>query len=151
MRARITSAIVRVGLAKEAFPCLSRIKSVPKASISLPKDRPKPIDHYKTMSVQKPISQPSKILLIDDIITRGSTLLGAANRLLDIFPYTPMLAFAAIRTISNPEEFNQIYDPCIGMITLRESGDTIRRPKPLLNIVNEVFLTYLLKISAYSI
>lgn len=125
---RIASAIVRVGLAKEVSPCLSRIKSVPKAARSLPKDRPKPTDHYNSISVQKSMDQPGKLLLIDDVITRGSTLLGAANRLSDVFPNTPILAFAAIRTISNPQEFTKIYEPCTGMITLRTSGDTIRRP-----------------------
>ena len=125
---RIASAIVRAGLAKEVLPCLSRITPVNKAATSLAQDRPKPADHYRTISVQKPLNQPSKIILIDDIITRGSTLLGAANRLADILPNTPIYAFAAMRTISNPSEFNKIYDPCKGEITLRSSGDTLRRP-----------------------
>ena len=125
---RIAAAIVRVSLAKKVLPCLSRVAPVPKAATSLAKNRPKPADHYRTISVQKPLSQPSKIVLIDDIITRGSTFLGAANLLADVFPDTPIFAFAAIRTISNPSEFKKIYDPCTGTITLRASGDTIRRP-----------------------
>jgi predicted amidophosphoribosyltransferase len=125
---RIAAAIVRTGLAKKVLPGLSRIASVPKAATSLAKDRPNPADHYRTISVQKPLDQPSKIILVDDIITRGSTLLGAANRLADVFPRTPIYAFAAIRTVSNPNEFKKIYDPCSGTITLRDSGDTLRRP-----------------------
>jgi hypothetical protein len=125
---RIATAIVRVGLAKQVLPCLSRVTSVPKAATSQAKDRPKPADHYRTISVQKPINQPSKIILIDDVITRGSTLLGVANRLADVFPDTPIYAFAAMRTISNPREFNKVYDPCSGEITLRSSGDTLRKP-----------------------
>jgi predicted amidophosphoribosyltransferase len=124
----MASAMVKNGLGKEVVPCLSRIKSVPKAATSLPKDRPKAIDHYRSMSVQKLLKKPSKILLIDDIITRGSTLLGSANRLSEIYPTTPIFAFAAIRTISNPHEFNKIYNPSTGTISLNESGDTFRRP-----------------------
>lgn len=125
---RIATAIVRVGLAKQVLPCLSRVLAVPKAATSKVKDRPKPADHYRTINVQKPLNKPSKIVLIDDVITRGSTLLGAANRLADVFPNTPIYAFAAMRTISNPSEFNKIYEPCTGEIILRDSGDTLRRP-----------------------
>lgn len=126
---RIASAISRVGLGKDVSPCLSRIKAVPKAAISPPKDRPKPADHYNSISVQKAIISPEKILLIEDVITRGSTLLGAANKISVVFPNTPIHAFAAVTTISNPQEFSKIFDPCIGTITLRSSGDTIRRPE----------------------
>jgi len=125
---RIASAIVRVGLAEKVLTCLSRVEPVAKAATSLAKDRPKPADHYRTIRVQKPLCQPSKIILIDDIVTRGSTLLGAANRLADVFAGTPIYGFAAIRTISNQSKFKKIYDPCIGTITLRAQGDTLRRP-----------------------
>jgi len=124
---RIASALARIGLGK-VLPCLTRIKSVPKAASSLPKDRPTPAEHYKSLRVDGSLSKPDEIVLVDDIITRGSTLLGAANRLADAFPQTRIRAFAAIRTISNPGEFDKLYDPCIGTIELRESGDTLRRP-----------------------
>ena len=80
------------------------------------------------MSVTGILSKPDEIILVDDVVTRGATLLDAANRLADAFPETPIRAFAAMRTISNPEEFNELYDPCVGTIDLRESGDTLRRP-----------------------
>ena len=124
---RIASALARIGLGK-VLPCLTRIKSVPKATSSLPKDRPTPAEHYKSLRVDGSLSKPDEIVLVDDIITRGSTLLGAANLLADAFPQTRIRAFAAMRTISNPSEFDKLYDPCIGTIELRESGDTLRRP-----------------------
>ena len=80
------------------------------------------------MGVRRRLSKPDEIVLIDDIVTRGATLLGPANRLADVFPQTRIRAFAAMRTISNPDEFNELYDPCVGTIELRESGDTLRRP-----------------------
>ena len=124
---RIASALARIGLGK-VLPCLTRIKSVPKATSSLPKDRPTPAEHYKSLRVDGSLSKPDEIVLVDDIITRGATLLGAANLLADAFPQTRIRAFAAMRTISNPSEFDKLYDPCIGTIELRESGDTLRRP-----------------------
>jgi len=125
---RIASAIVRVGLAKGVLTCLSRVESLPKAATSPAKDRPLAKDHYRTIRVQESLCQPSKIILIDDIVTRGATLLGAANCLADFFSNTPIYGFAAIRTTSNPNEFTKIYDPCIGTIMLRDQGDTLRIP-----------------------
>lgn len=66
---------------------------------------------------------------IDDIMTRGATLMGAANRLNDAFPNAHIRAFAAMRTISNSDEFHEMYTPCVGVITYRSNqDDTIRRP-----------------------
>jgi hypothetical protein len=125
---RIASALTKMGFGNKVISCLTRNKSVPKAASSEARDRPKAIDHYKSMTVTRILSKPEEIVLIDDIITRGATLLGAANRLADAFPETRIRAFAAMRTISNPDEFNRLYDPCVGTIELRESGDTLRRP-----------------------
>lgn len=99
-----------------------------KAASSPPNERPTPTEHYESIGVQGNLSKPDDIVLIDDIVTRGATLLGAANRLADVFPKTRIRAFAAMRTIGNPSEFNDVYDPCIGKIELRASGDTLRRP-----------------------
>ncbi len=125
---RIATALVGAGLGKEVVPCLVRVKPVSKAALSPPQERPTAAEQYGSMSVQKRLSQPSEIVLVDDIVTRGATLLGAANRLADVFPQTRIRAFAAIRTISNPDEFSKVYDPCTGTITLRALGDTLRRP-----------------------
>jgi predicted amidophosphoribosyltransferase len=125
---RIASALARRGIGNKVFSCLTRTKSVPKSASSLAKDRPTPADHYKSMGVTRILSKPDEIVLVDDLITRGATFLGAANRLADAFPETHIRAFAAMRTISNPVEFNGLYDPCVGTIKLRESGDSLRRP-----------------------
>jgi hypothetical protein len=64
---------------------------------------------------------------VDDVVTRGATLLGAASRLADALPAARVRAFAAIRTISNPEEFSSITAQVIGRIEYRD-GETFRRP-----------------------
>jgi predicted amidophosphoribosyltransferase len=125
---RLAMALVNCGLGKEVAQILKRIKPVPKAALSTPENRPLPQDHYDSMQVQKPLSEPSDILLIDDVITRGATLLGAASRLADAFPNAHIRAFAAMRTITNESEFERLYYPTVGEITLRPSGDTLRRP-----------------------
>jgi len=124
---RIATALVRMGLGKEVVPCLVRVKPVRKAASSAPNKRPSSVEHYESIVVQGRLSKPDEILLVDDIVTRGATLLGSASRLADAFPEAHIRAFAAMRTISNPSEFNQLYDPCVGTIDLRASG-AIRRP-----------------------
>lgn len=125
---RVAKALVSVGLGNAVLSCLFRHIPVPKAARSPPHMRPTATKHYETIGIQTGLSPPAEILLIDDIVTRGATLLGAANRLADAFPQTGIRAFSVIRTISSPEEFNKTFDPCIGTIRLRSAGDTIRRP-----------------------
>ena len=125
---RISTAMAESGLGKVA-PILKRIIAVPKAAWSPPEERPLPLQHYESMAVQKLLSDSTDILLVDDIITRGSTLLGAASRLAEIFPESRVRAFAAMRAISTPSDFTKEYQPVMGLITYRAMiGDTMRHP-----------------------
>jgi len=85
---RISTALVKVGLGKESIPLLVRETPVPKAAWSKPSERSKAKDHIGSMSVQKRLPEPpAQILLVDDIITRGATALGAASKLAEAFPH----------------------------------------------------------------
>ena len=125
---RLATALVNCGLGKEVAQILKRVKPVPKAAWSTPEKRPLPHEHYESMEIQKPLSEPKNILLIDDIITRGSTLLGAASRLAEVFPSAHICAFAVMRAITNECDFEKEYCPIVGTIYLRTEGDTLRRP-----------------------
>src|SRR5271166_1084773 len=89
---RISNALVGRGFGMRVVSCLRRTRAVPKAAFSLPENRLKPIDHYGTMEVQANLAPPSEMVLVDDIITRGATLLDAANRLSEAFPDTRIRA-----------------------------------------------------------
>jgi predicted amidophosphoribosyltransferase len=123
---RITSALVNNGLGKNE-ECLYRDIPLPRSSTSLASDRPKASQHYDSIKVRKLLFEPKEILLVDDVITRGATVLGAVNKLADAFPNARIRAFAVMRTISNPDEFLEIIQPCVGTITL-SGEDTFRRP-----------------------
>lgn len=113
---RLATALVNNGLGEKVSSCLQRTKPLRKSHKSSSANRPKAHEHYETMAVQKELSEPDEILLIDDFITRGSTFIGAANKLRDAFPNANIRAFAGIKTISRPEDFKKIFDPCIGEI-----------------------------------
>jgi len=124
---RLTRALVNAGLGKDFVECLSRITPIRKASTSPSSERPKAEEHYETMGISKTLDEHDEILLVDDIVTRGATMLGAANKLADEFPNANIRVFAAMRTITNPNEFAHIIDPCAGTIEL-VNGETFRNP-----------------------
>jgi len=82
------------------------------------------------MSVQKRLPEGLRqIVLVDDIITRGATVLGAANKLAEAFPDSRIRAFAAVRTVSDPSDFEALFDPVIGSVQYSPTTEgTIRRP-----------------------
>lgn len=125
---RLARALVKEGLGKDSVECLSRITPIRKAATSPASERPKAEEHYETMGIVKTLDEHNEILLVDDVVTRGATLLGAANKLADEFPNARIRAFAAMRTISNPAEFVRIIDPCIGSIELGSENYTFRNP-----------------------
>jgi predicted amidophosphoribosyltransferase len=124
---RLANALVRNGLGNAAEECLRRNVPLPKAATSLAENRPKAAQHYTSLGIQKMLSEPKEILLVDDVVTRGATMLGAANRLKDAFPRANIRAFAAMRTISSPDDFKDFYDPCEGEIMLNNE-ETFRDP-----------------------
>jgi hypothetical protein len=124
---RLAKALVRNGLGKGLNECLERAIPLRKSATSLAWDRPKAFEHYNSMEVQLVSPQPKEILLVDDVVKRGATFVGAANRLKVTFPRARIRAFAAMQTISSPEEFKGIIDPCMGNITL-DGQETTRRP-----------------------
>ena len=126
---RIAQALLARGFGSKLLRCISRSRAVRKSASSPAEERPSPSEHYETMTVQGSIEAPSEIVLVDDIVTRGHTMLGAANKLLEVFPTTHIRAFAAMRTVSNWRDFLRIYDPQIGSIEYREDrDDCVRRP-----------------------
>jgi predicted amidophosphoribosyltransferase len=125
---RIATALIAAGIGKQVVSCLIRAKAVPKAALSSPSERPTAEQHYESITVQGTLSKPDEIVLVDDVVTRGATLLGCANRLADAFPQCRIRAFAAMRTISNPNDFENVYSPCVGTIDLYDTGDAFRRP-----------------------
>lgn len=125
---RIANALVAVGIGRQVSDCLIRAEPVAKAASCSSSQRPTVEQHYESTTAQGTLSSPDEIVLVDDVVTRGATLLGCANRLADAFPECRIRAFAAMRTISNSDEFENVYSPCNGTIDRWASGDTFRRP-----------------------
>ena len=114
---RITSALAKTGLGKSE-ECLFREIPLPRSSKVSAPNRPKASQHYDSMKVKELLFKPKEIVLVDDVITRGATSLGAVNRLAEAFPDAHIHVFAVMRTISNSDEFSKIVDACTGTVSL---------------------------------
>lgn len=116
---RLTTALIKNGLGKASESCLERIKAVPRSSGQRDgSKRVKPFVHYESMNVKKILFEPEEIVLVDDVITRGSTVMGGVNRLAEAFPNAKIRGFAMMRVMSDVGDFVDVEDPCIGTVTM---------------------------------
>lgn len=125
---RLAKALVREGIGGSTSRMLERVKPLRKAASSLSPNRPTALEQFETLAVNKTISEPEKLVLVDDVVTRGATLLGAANRLFEVYPHVQIQAFAALRTQSTSFLYRTDHGPCRGSITLQPDGSTRRTP-----------------------
>ena len=109
---------------------LERVERVNPSSKSRPQDRPTPTQHYRSFSIKKKLPSVDSVVLVDDVVTRGHTLMGAAWKIEEAYPDIGIHAFAAFRTISNPDEFRRFVEPVeLGTIIYRsDKDDCLRRP-----------------------
>lgn len=114
------------GLASRVEPLLVRRLAVPKSAFSSPEDRPKPSLHFESFAVATTMFPPRRVTLVDDVVTRGATLLAAASRFREAFPQCEVRAFAVLRTMSK-QEVDAILDPCCGTISYLAASDGSRR------------------------
>jgi hypothetical protein len=124
---RICDALLACGLAKDVVMLLERVEPVQKSAYAAPVERPSALEHHATIAVARTLLVPTRVLLVDDVVTRGATLLGAASRLKDAFPECEERGFALVRTESF-DEVTEVRDPRVGIIDVARTGKALRRP-----------------------
>jgi len=120
-------ALVNEGLGGAAWPGLRRVHAVRKSATAAPGERPTVNLHYDSFLIEQPVIPPERIVLIDDVVTKGRTLLAAASRVHEAFPGAQIRAFALVRTMGLIPGVRQLLDPCKGEIRWR-FGDAHRSP-----------------------
>lgn len=125
---RICLELIRQGLGKEILPCVRWVTAVPKSAFAAPGQRPTPQQHLDSMAADPALSRPSRVTVVDDIVTKGATLLAVASHVQRLFPEADVRAFALVRTMGLVPEVERIVDPCVGMISLSPWGDADRQP-----------------------
>jgi len=121
----LAEALLERGFGGEIRELLKRTTPIRKAATSSAGERPTTLQHFDSMDVDGLVTdQP--VVLVDDVITRGATMLGAASRLRASSVTLEIFGFAAARTISKGD-VPEVFDPVVGTIELRK-GQTFRKP-----------------------
>ena len=130
----LTRALVDEGLGCGMWAGLHRVCAVTKSATAVPGMRPTVAKHYQSFALDPPsetleaaIQPPCHIVLIDDVVTKGRTLLAAAARVREALPGAHIRAFALIRTLGMTNGVKQLLDPCVGEIRW-QGGDAHRTP-----------------------
>ena len=124
---QLAAALVEAGLGGVVWSGLKRVRPVRKSATGPGGARPTVAKHYDSFTVEPRESLPERILLVDDVVTKGRTLIAAATRVHEAFPQAPICAFALLRTMGLVAEIAQLVDPCVGQIRWR-AGDAHRCP-----------------------
>lgn len=124
---QLATVLVQEGLGQGVWNGLHRQSAVRKSATAAPGSRPTVGNHYDSFAIDVNAAPPRQAVLIDDVVTKGRTLLAAASRLQDAFPGTQIRAFALLRTMGLIQGVDQLLDPCVGEIRWR-AGDAHRNP-----------------------
>ncbi len=68
-----------------------------------------------------------RVTLVDDVVTKGRTLLAAASRVREVLPRAEVSAFALVRTMNLVLDIERIVEPCVGRIRCVDA-DAAREP-----------------------
>lgn len=125
---RICIEMISRNIGSECQPRLTRIKAVPKSAYSRRGERPTVKDHLDSMHCETALLSPESIVVVDDVVTKGSTLLAASSQLHSAFPQAKVKGFALVRTIGLKPEIEKILEPCLGRIWIDRWKNVRRKP-----------------------
>ncbi len=125
---RICEALKAAGYGSAVRPWLERKEAVPKSAFAGPGARPSARQHFETMSIMPTLDRPARITVVDDVVTKGATLLAAASLVAQAFPGAEVRAFALVRTEGFVPDIASMVDPVVGRITLKRSDRVYREP-----------------------
>lgn len=123
----IASALVDRGVGSAVVEAIERIKPVKKSATAAAGERPSADEHYESLIAHQMFVRDETFCLIDDVVTKGATLLAAATRLRERYPAARIGAFAMVRTMGFVDDIERIVEPVVGSITY-SGGKVDRQP-----------------------
>jgi len=122
----IAEELVRAGLGRQVLISLERMEAVPKSAFQARGERPNARKHYDTIRATADLAATARITLVDDFLSKGNTVLGAASRLAEVYPRAALAPFAPVRAKGLQPEVAALVEPCIGHIRERFDGEADR-------------------------
>jgi len=114
---RLAFALQAAGLGEEVWMGLRRVGALERSSTAWMWQRPTVQQHYQSLALIPSSKRPAEVVLVDDVITKGRTLVAAAIRMHEAFPAASIRAFALVRTMGFVRDVDRLFDPCEGAIT----------------------------------
>ena len=124
---RLAVALSEVGFALRIWTGLRRRYTVTKSATAPSAARPTVQQHYDSFALIRVTTPIHRVVLIDDVITKGRTLLAAAARLRAVLPFADVRGFALIRTQGFVNHIEHLAEPCCGVVRWA-GGDARREP-----------------------
>ncbi len=124
---RLCLELAALGVGASIEPLAKRQIAVPKSAFSAPGSRPTVERHVESLAIDRRLLPPGPLVIVDDVITKGRTLLAIATRLEQAYPNREIRAFAAIRYLGFVDDIDDRIEPCIGEITW-DGSDAHREP-----------------------
>jgi predicted amidophosphoribosyltransferase len=96
----ICDALLKNRLGAKKLVCVVRRETIRSSSSSSPADRPSPMRHLETMDIEPSYLEdcPRPIIMVDDVVTRGSTMLAAASWVKHAYSDSEVKGFAVAAT-----------------------------------------------------
>jgi predicted amidophosphoribosyltransferase len=112
----VAKALHQRGVGGSVRTMLRRTTAVTKSATASRGNRPTPGMHMATMAVDVDMSIEGGIVLIDDVVTLGATMLAAKMLFVRASPWLSVRGFAPIRTMGLQPEVHMLIDPWISEI-----------------------------------
>lgn len=125
----ICDALLDLGHGTDIAEALIRRESVSKSATSSAANRPSVETHINSLDCTLDLMSPKNFLIVDDVITKGSTAVACAERIKQTVPGANVSIFAAMRTRSfDDAEIDRVLNPSFGTIKYFQSGKVWREP-----------------------
>lgn len=125
---RLAAVLFGLGLGRRVWSGVQRSTAVRRSATAINADRPTVQQHFESLSISTHAPRATgRMVLIDDVITKGRTILAAAARLHEAFPGADIRAFALVRTMGLLADVAGPLGPCQGVVRWA-GGDAWRDP-----------------------
>ena len=126
---RICQVLVAAGVGERVLPIVERWEAVAQSSSkSSAENRVDPKEHHRTLRVLGLLEGAARFTLVDDVVTRGSTLIGCATRLREHFPKAEIRAFALARVAQEDlQATTEMLAPALEVIRYSEATGVLER------------------------
>ena len=122
----ICDALLDAGLADGIVEGITRATPVTRSATANAKDRPSPLTHFESLESSFDLLGPQRLVLVDDVLTKGSTSAGCAMRASEGVAEREVSVFSVFRTLGFQPNIERVVNPSSGTVIVHRSGKVFR-------------------------